>query len=137
MKTMRFENYTVEEIKLEQKQTVDGSGLQVAIFPYVEKHDEDSAKVSLTCRIFDQEEEELRNFFLEVRLSGEFKVEDDGEVTDSEITSEALLANNSLSILFPYLRASISQITSIGSNEPVILPPVNILDFVEKNRVNK
>ncbi|HDV6065568.1 TPA: protein-export chaperone SecB, partial [Staphylococcus pseudintermedius] len=36
-----------------------------------------------------------------------------------------------IAILFPYLRSLISDVTSKGSRAPIILPPINVHEFLD------
>lgn len=86
-------------------------------------------KVDLTIII---EEKMKKSFDLKLSISGffSFKVDD----LEDEI-KQLLLKKNTLSILFPYLRAQISLITSQPGMEPIVLPPININALVENENV--
>lgn len=86
-------------------------------------------KVDLTVII---EEKIKKSFDLKLSISGffSFKVDD----LEDEI-KQLLLKKNTLSILFPYLRAQISLITSQPGMEPIVLPPININALVENENV--
>ena len=86
-------------------------------------------KVDLTVFI---EEKIEKSFDLKLSISGffSFKVDD----LEDEI-KQLLLKKNTLSILFPYLRAQISLITSQPGMEPIVLPPININALVENEGV--
>lgn len=86
-------------------------------------------KVDLTVII---EGKTKKSFDLKLSISGffSFKVDD----LEDEI-KQLLLKKNTLSILFPYLRAQISLITSQPGMEPIVLPPININALVENEGV--
>lgn len=86
-------------------------------------------KIDLTVII---EEKMKKSFDLKLSISGffSFKVDD----LEDEI-KQLLLKKNTLSILFPYLRAQISLITSQPGMEPIVLPPININALVENENV--
>jgi len=66
-------------------------------------------------------------FYLCVEIIGWF------EVIDEEIDKIRQFAEiNSVSILFPYIRALITTITANANIPPVVLPPMNIVAMMEK-----
>lgn len=76
-------------------------------------------------------------FFVSATVSGIFRL------VDSEITKDEKFNYykvNALAILFPYLRSVISDITSKGSEVPLILPTINIVSLfrkIEEEKVGK
>lgn len=52
-------------------------------------------------------------------------------VFEQEINTEFDLTPNATAILFPYLRSLISDVTSKGSRDPIILPPINVHEFLD------
>ncbi|HDU1385548.1 TPA: protein-export chaperone SecB, partial [Staphylococcus pseudintermedius] len=52
-------------------------------------------------------------------------------VFEQEINPEFDLTPNAIAILFPYLRSLISDVTSKGSRAPIILPPINVHEFLD------
>lgn len=43
------------------------------------------------------------------------------------------LSANAVAILFPYVRSLISDLTSKGSDDPIILPPINVNSMLEND----
>ena len=62
-----------------------------------------------------------------VQISGFFSVHNE----DSTI-NEALIKQNSVAILMPYVRSEISLLTAQPDTECVVLPPFNIAKMMEK-----
>lgn len=132
MKKLKFERYRVENLSFKQDQDFrEDNNLSVSMGSNVEMTGDDSAIVSIICHLESEDE----NFELSIRVSGDFVVEED-ELKDNipGVTNEVLLSRNSLSILFPYLRSAVSQVTSIGYHNPIVLPPINVLDFIQKSK---
>lgn len=94
-----------------------------------EKH---MASVLLGCIINDEYEVRNKPFFLCVAIEGIFTFEPDA---DKGLIAK-LLNNNTVAIVFPYLRAIISTISVNCGINPVILPTINILEFLKKKENN-
>jgi preprotein translocase subunit SecB len=90
-----------------------------------EKH---IASVLLGCIINDEYETNNKPFFLHVAIEGIFTFETDA---DKELIAK-LINNNTVAILFPYLRAIISTITINCGINAVMLPTINIVEFLKK-----
>jgi preprotein translocase subunit SecB len=72
------------------------------------------------------------NFYVKVRISGYFEINQrPDEMTDEDILGFYKL--NAIAILFPYLRSIVSDISSKGSEGPIILPTMNIVSMIEEN----
>ncbi|WP_214808559.1 MULTISPECIES: protein-export chaperone SecB [unclassified Exiguobacterium] len=131
MKKLKFERYRIDNLSFKQNnQSQDNNNINVAMASNVEQINDNSAIVSLICHLNSEDEK----FELSLQISGDFVVEEDEKEENIHgVTNEILFNRNSLSILFPYLRSAVSQVTSIGYQEPIILPPINILDFIKKS----
>jgi len=132
MKKLKFGRYRVEQLTFDQEEDFyDKESIKISMGSHVELIDEESAVVSIICGLESEDEK----FKLFIRVSGEFLVEDDDSTENiTGITNEMLLSRNSISILFPYVRSAVSQVTSIGYNAPIVLPPINVLEFIDKSK---
>lgn len=72
-------------------------------------------RVTLGVCISSKDEYEIR-----AQISGIFSVSEDSAL------GKKVLANNTIAILFPYLRSQLTLLTSQPGFEPVILPVMNI-----------
>lgn len=89
---------------------------------YKQKKDDDSLyMVTLTCK-GDKEDE----YTFEVAVTGFFKT-----YINKEVNVEKLIKYNTVNILYPYLRAAVTQLTSQPDIKPVILDPVDVIAFVD------
>ena len=61
----------------------------------------------------------------EVRASGYF------QVSSQENDRDAIIHQNAVAILFPYVRSQITLLTSQPEVDSIVLPPVNIAKMVE------
>lgn len=96
---------------------------------------EDEALVYLGLELGDAELEG-NSFYLNVKIAGEFifRSEDEELVHEQKIDYCKV---NGVAILYPYLRALVSDITSKGSEQPIILPTMNIVEMLKRNEMNK
>ncbi|QNB46991.1 hypothetical protein BR63_12145 [Thermanaerosceptrum fracticalcis] len=83
------------------------------------------AKVTLHCSVFENAEEKNYPFTLNVIISGRFIFKGYLENEDFKRFCEM----NATAILFPYLRAAITNITSVANVQPLVLPLVNIYNL--------
>jgi len=92
----------------------------------------DTVSVILHLEIFDIEFKDNSPFFIELEIEGFFSVnlENDTTVQDSDILN--ILKVNTISILFPYLRAALTSLTATVNIEPIVLPIVNVNRMLEK-----
>src|SRR6056297_3306969 len=84
----------------------------------VEQIEENVFRCTLTVNMVDNNDEAK----LEVTVVGIFEIHAD----IPKETKEVIVAKNTMSILFPYVRSQITLLTSQPEVVPVVLPPVNI-----------
>ena len=83
--------------------------------------EKDNARLIVATTIID--EENLR--VAEIEVTGYFDI--NPEVSEEDI--EGYLVQNGTAILFPYMRATVSFITSLDNEKAVILPTINTTNF--------
>ena len=91
--------------------------------------EENFAQLTLSCEISKDYLDSNKPFFLAVEMVGLFSYD---TILDSDKRKQLLLRNGS-AILFPYLRAIISMITSISSIPALVLPTMNIAKLLIDN----
>ena len=91
--------------------------------------DNQEMEVELGVSIFKDSLEKNYPFEMAVNVKGFFYLEIGNERID---TFEA----NAIAILFPYVRAIVSTFTANANVAPVILPPMNLYNYL-KNKHNK
>lgn len=80
-------------------------------------------------------DEDLLNnsFFVSATILGIFTLNIPEENKDDEETIiNQFYKINAVAILFPYLRSLISDLTSKGSETPVIIPTINVVELMKK-----
>ena len=84
------------------------------------KQDEEIYKVTLSLNGNKEKE-----YTLEIILSGYFSF-DDNEKTDDKL-KRAMINQNAVAIIMPYLRSQVSLVTAQPEVDCVVLPPFNII----------
>lgn len=67
-------------------------------------------------------------FEMSISLEGEFNI-----VCEDALMKERLKKNNTISILFPYIRSEVTLLTSQPEMTPVIIPPININKLIDES----
>ncbi len=67
-------------------------------------------------------------FEMSISLEGNFNI-----VCEDALMKERLKKNNTISILFPYIRSEVTLLTSQPEMTPVIIPPININKLIDES----
>lgn len=135
----RFRSYCVDRLEMviakDIYDTLDGrKTLKVGFSRYTRMIDQSSSEIGITCRISlvtpGTEVEAIR---LNARIKGIFEVRSEEKIDDE--TMRDLCNRNAPSILFPYLRTFISNITGSAGITPIVLPVVNpsLIEMTEES----
>ena len=87
----------------------------------------DAALVILICEVFKDPVSNNYPFYIQVEIMGNFSL--NGEV-DANLVD--LCKVNGTAILFPYLRAYVSYLTSMAGFPNLLLPTVNVSKMLEE-----
>ncbi len=85
-------------------------------------------KVSLGAHIRSKNDEDYQ---LDISLAGYFVCDE----TEEQIKA-TLIQDNTIAILFPYLRSQISLVTTQPDMMPIVLPPMNIIEMFRKDSID-
>lgn len=121
-----FKDYVVEEVffKMNLNFKEEPVELNIDIQKDVNLKD-NQMDVKLTVELFkDIENESNYPFAMKVVVIGHFMIENNVENINFE--------PNAIAILYPYVRAIISNYTANANVNPVILPAINVVKFLEK-----
>lgn len=128
----QFDNFIIKRSLFEIKEEVEISDLSVAFKPSGRiDYDKGLFHLELSVKISDPNE----NFNIEIDSLGFFKF--DG-IKKEELSS--FLFHNAPALLFPYLRAYISSLTTLSGIQPIVLPTLNLSNLkpeLEKNMVEQ
>lgn len=131
MTVLNFKGYRVLDMSYTQNEQFKSSQEKLSFNPNfgvnLVTDDNDEAKVTLTFVL----ENELP-FNIKVTLEGSFKY--NASEDEANIGLDELLKKNATAILFPYLRAIVSQLTSMGNEyQPLLIPAMNIRALLDEN----
>lgn len=122
---LNFVDYEIEEIsyKVNTLNEVDEESLNPELICNVLHPKNDNSKFIVKLGLeFGDYDLSKTNTYLKCIVTGVFEQENYSEID---------LTPNAVAILFPYLRSIISDVTSKGSKSPIILPPINVHEFLE------
>lgn len=119
-----FEGYEIIEIKLNQFEDVEeiDDKMNFEIEKFIRK-DNKHAFLNLRISIMYKEVKSLT-----VAIQGSFS-------TDNDLEHEAFdkfISINGVAILLPYIRSTVSVITSLDSDESVLLPTINVHELYKE-----
>lgn len=119
---IKFDGYSITKFFMEKKDI----------------NDEKKGKLEISCKSFKSEKKEEKNIYklclsivvytkdavIELDINGFFKIVDNLE---KEVIMD-FLGITAPTIIYPYARAFISNVTSFDSGETVVLPVINFAD---------
>ena len=120
--TISLEKYEIEEItysRIVDESDFQSENLQVSVKSGLTE-DKKYGKVTLEAKFFDKE----KNKKVSARISGYYTI-------NVEEDSENYIAINGTAILYPYLRSAISMISTLDSQDAVLIPTINVLAILE------
>ena len=133
--SLKFEEYVVESINLHINKEFQADGQAIPIdlevgrqLEYRDNNGCTEITTSVRLNVFQNAQENNYPYELELVVVGIFSTL---EKEQEQIKKFAEL--NTLTIMFPYLRALVSTITANANITPLILPPINVTNLVEKN----
>lgn len=122
---LKLKDITIRNSKFERISSKDWEDFTLGFKLNINESDQDFEIIFVT-RI-----KETDVFNLEVECGAFFELDTFTKENPVEIKNEKFYAN-ALAIIFPYIRAYITQITAIPNMKPIILPVVNINALLEE-----
>lgn len=139
LSVLQFKKYAVDDITFTINHAFNS---EEKIAPEIEmdndiivNFDSKRAMITLDFSMFKNSIGENHPFELELSVIGFFDFDFNSE-RDKDDIKEFILKNGT-AILFPYLRAAITNITAVANISPIILPTMNINKFIERNKENE
>ena len=115
---LTMERVTVDKLSFERfddkVKNIDENG-QITFDRSINKVEESTFRVHLGVLIAAEKKYEII-----VQISGLFRINNDSAL------GKKILENNTVAILFPYLRSQLTLLTSQPDFEPIVLPVMNI-----------
>lgn len=132
----RFIGYLIKETKMDLSTNDYGKDLKLDIIPFGDLDEENrSLNVDLSVSVSDNE----NKLSLKFLISGHFEFECE---TFEEL--KPYICMNAPAILFPYIRAYTTTITSLAGSNPIIMPTLNLegvgkqlLSLIVEKQLNK
>ncbi|MGO1134202.1 protein-export chaperone SecB [Bacillus subtilis] len=129
---LQFTDYHVTEInyKFDPFEDIEEVALKPAFTFGLDFADDEknNALITLGIEIGDPDFEG-NYFYVKCEIKGEFTIHsDDEELTEAEKIDFYKI--NGVSILYPYLRSLVSDVSSKGSETPIILPTMNVAKMI-------
>ena len=131
-----FDGYAVKQIVFNRNEKCSRTTLELdfeisSITPHFrEDKGRYVGETGLTVDVFPRAREQDYPFECSVTVMGRFSAE--LSVNMEESVFHKRLSQNGLSILFPYVRAMVSDITRMANVTPVILPSINIVEYLKR-----
>lgn len=130
LSALQFKGYKVNKLFFEENEentncTISEYNVCPQFMNEIVQVDENDFDVVLGCRILPTEETPFP-FTAEVIITGRFSI----DATNPD--KETLLNENSIAILFPYLRSTMSMLVLNSNYKPIILPTFNIVEVLKQ-----
>lgn len=129
---LTFENYIVNSVDFKNNiEYNDDRPVKIDFDIDSEVHflDDNHFLLELAIEVFRDAEKNNYPFNFKANIMGKFEI-----FTNNEEEKNKLAEQNSVAILFPYVRALISTYTSASNVSPIILPPINVVKYLEEKR---
>ncbi|WP_288326633.1 protein-export chaperone SecB [uncultured Clostridium sp.] len=126
-----FEDYIVEKVELNANLECDKDDIDIKfdIDSDVNFVNENDFLLNLSVEIFKDAKKNNFPFSLSVMLTGIFSIKG---VKQEEKMDYA--EKNAVAILFPYVRALVTNYTAASNISPLILPPINVAQYLQNKR---
>ncbi len=132
--SLTFKKYFVDYVEFKRNENYISNGkveIELGMAHNIEMFDETTAKVMLAVNIFNESEKKNKPFEMKLAISGIFQISEANEI------NKKIIEQNTLSILFPYARAIVSTYTANSGVPALVLPPINILEYLKNNQEQK
>ncbi len=130
--SLNFKNYVVEKVEFKTNFNFTGEEEELDFdFNSSYEFEENDFMVKLEMDLFPEAEKNNYPFNMKIEILGLFEVESELGEREKIIFAE----KNAIAILFPYLRALVSLYTSNSNIGTTILPPINVVKYLDdKNK---
>lgn len=125
---LRFDKYIVKKVVYQANENCVNESDEIELpfeFETKTEIDNEQMEIELGAIIFKNADENDYPFEMEVILKGYFSVEN----AKNDIR---FFEKNAIAIMFPYLRAIVSTYTANANVAPVLLPAMNINEYLRK-----
>mgnify|MGYP005842202281 CR=1 FL=1 len=135
LSSFQFKRYRVESIEFKvnegfkptEKVKLD---FDINADVLVEDAAQQISRVVLSCVVFKNYRRANKPFRLKVSVSGEFQFKE--KVSDADLCKFSEI--NAVAVLFPYLRAVVTGVTTAANQPPLLLPLINVYEFMRRKK---
>ncbi|WP_413491438.1 hypothetical protein [Brochothrix thermosphacta] len=117
----------IGEFEEGQEDKSDKEDIKTVVESGVAESDESKGRISIEMGIIDKEGERS----IDAKVTGYFTINKD-VIEEQGLDLKDTLSINGAAILFPYIRSVISMVTSLDSDNAILLPTVNVMEFLDK-----
>ncbi|SHJ99661.1 preprotein translocase subunit SecB [Hathewaya proteolytica DSM 3090] len=122
---LKFTDYVVDEIIFKNNYSDEESfNIDFDIDSNVNFKDETNFELHMVVELFKSLD--ISPFKMRVKVTGFFQIE-----SMEAGKKENFVKQNAVAILFPYVRALISNYTALCNVPPLILPPINVVEYIK------
>lgn len=127
-----FDGYVVDEILFKINPEPNLGGEEICLKPNISKqvlqnHEDKSKYIVKLCFEINNKNTSNAPFELKITLVGRFTLK-------GEVKNDTLIQENTVAILFPYLRSLISIVTLNANISPLLLPIMNIAEMLRNSK---
>ncbi|MHC1685039.1 MAG: protein-export chaperone SecB [Clostridiaceae bacterium] len=130
---LRFIDYIVEKVEFYNNLSFNGEDIKLDFdissnVKFIEDEN-NTFLLKLDLKIFENAEEKGYPFSMNLSVTGIFEIDN-----VDEDTKHSFAEMNSVAILFPYLRAIVSNYSANANVQPLILPPINVVQYMNEKK---
>lgn len=132
--SFKFEHYKMSniEFKLNKKYEEENEEhikLDIGLGLNVSRSSTEAQKVMVTLnlKIFENYIEDNKPYFINIQMDGLFEIIDN--MSDEQVN--AFGKTSATAVMFPYLRSTVTQITSLSNCKPLVLPLINVSNLID------
>ena len=131
-----FEKYWVDHVNYKHNERFNNQGQEIElnikfkVSHHFMNEKQDKVHVHIYCELFSDIFSETSNpFHLNLNVVGEFSVSHEAGLPEELVLNT--MRSNTVAILFPYVRSTITTITATANIPPVIIHPINTNKLLE------
>lgn len=126
---IELEGYRIVEINYKRNTESSDNNVFTPKFKFGLNEDNTRGQVIIEANVNDIDNH--REIF--VSLEGQFKINKE-ELGEDDDRIQETLALNGTSILFPYLRSTVSFVSTMDSQDAIVIPTVNVFEVLKNSK---
>lgn len=123
--SLQFFGYHVDKMVFNAKPNFNSEDTQIELQPSfsrtIQQINADEYEVTIGVEL----KQNNLPFIAELAITGKFKY-------DGSLDADKMLKINAVAIMYPYVRATLSMMTTLAAVPPVIIPTINLAQMFEK-----